>query len=202
VLLNQCPHNLDLFQWIFGMPRSIRATCTLGRYHNIEVEDDVNAYMEYENGATAVFITSTGEAPGTNRLEIAGEKGKLVFENGILTFTRNEVPTTEFSRTTKALFDRPPSSTTTIPLGDKHGGQHNDIIQNFVDAILDGKPVIAPAVEGLNSVELANAMLFSSLKNKTIELPLDSAAYYRTLKQLIKNSRFAKKETATVAPSA
>lgn len=194
VLLNQCPHNLDIFQWIFGLPRRVRATCSLGRYHNIEVEDDVTAYMEYDTGTTAVFITSTGEAPGTNRLEIAGENGKLVYENGIITFTRNEVPTTEFSRTTTALFGAPAATTTTIPLGDDHGGQHNAVVQNFVDAILDGAPLIAPAADGLNSVELGNAMLYSSLKNKTIELPLDSAAYKRTLKQLIKNSRFAKKE--------
>ena len=192
VLLNQCPHNLDLFQWIFGLPRRVRATCSLGRFHNIEVEDDVTAYMEYETGATAVFITSTGEAPGTNRLEIAGENGKLVYENGVITHTRNEVPTTEYSRTTKTLFGAPPATTATIPLGDNHGGQHNAIIQNFVDAILDGTPLVAAAAEGLNSVELGNAMLYSSLKNKTIDLPLDSAAYQRTLKQLIKNSRFNK----------
>jgi len=194
VLLNQCPHNLDLFQWIFGLPRRVRATCRLGRYHNIEVEDDVTAYMEYATGATAVFITSTGEAPGTNRLEIAGENGKLVYENGVITFTRNAMPTTEFSRTTATLFNAPATTTTPIPLGDNHGGQHNAIVQNFVDAILDGTPLIAPAAEGLNSVELGNAMLYSSLKNKTVELPLDGAAYHRTLKQLVKNSRFTKKE--------
>ena len=192
VLLNQCPHNLDLFQWIFGLPRRVRATCSLGRYHKIEVEDDVTVYMEYDTGATAVFITSTGEAPGTNRLEIAGENGKLVYENGVITLTRNEMPTTEFSRSTTTLFNAPPTQTTTIPLGDDHGGQHNAVIQNFVDAILDGTPLIAPAAEGLNSVELGNAMLYSSLKNKTIELPLDGAAYQRTLKQLVKNSKFTK----------
>ena len=192
VLLNQCPHNLDLFQWIFGLPSRVRATCSLGRYHNIEVEDDVTAYMEYADGTTAVFITSTGEAPGTNRLEVAGENGKLVYENGIITFTRNAMPTTEFSRTTTALFGAPESSTTTIPMGPDHGGQHNAIVQNFVDAILDGTPLIAPAAEGRNSVELGNAMLYSSLKNKTIELPLDGAAYQRTLKQLVKNSKFTK----------
>ena len=194
VLLNQCPHNLDLFQRICGMPQRVRAFCSLGKYHHIEVEDDVTAYMEYATGATAVFITTTGEAPGTNRLEITGENGKLVYENNLITFTRNEVPTTEFSRTTQSLFNVPANKTTTFPLGDYHGGQHNAILQNFVDAILDGTPLIAPAAEGLNSVELGNAMLYSSLKNKTIELPLDGAAYKRTLNHLVKNSRFAKKE--------
>ena len=64
VLINQCPHNLDLWQWICGMPARIRAFCSYGKYHDIEFEDDVTAYMEYENGATGVFITTTGEAPG------------------------------------------------------------------------------------------------------------------------------------------
>ena len=90
VLLNQCPHNLDLFQWFFGMPKRVRGFCTLGRYHDIEVEDDVTAYFEYADGATGVFITSTGEAPGTNRLEIAAENGRLVFEDDRLSFLRND----------------------------------------------------------------------------------------------------------------
>jgi predicted dehydrogenase len=90
VLLNQCPHNLDLFQWFFGMPRRVRGFCGLGRYHDIEVEDDVTAYFEYADGATAVFITSTGEAPGTNRLEVAAENGRLVFENDALSFNSDQ----------------------------------------------------------------------------------------------------------------
>jgi predicted dehydrogenase len=107
VLLNQCPHNLDLFQWFFGMPKRVRGFCGLGRYHDIEVEDDVTAYFEYADGATAVFITSTGEAPGTNRLEIAAENGRLVFENDVLTFTKNETPMSEFSRTATKAFAAP-----------------------------------------------------------------------------------------------
>jgi len=202
VLVNQCPHNLDLFQWIFGMPRRVRATCRLGHYHAIEVEDDVTAYMEYDTGTTAVFITSTGEAPGTNRLEIVGENGKLVYENNALTFIRNAIPTTEYSRTTEKIFGQPDTTIVPISLGDDQGGQHNAVLQNFIDAILDGTPLIAQAAEGLNSVELGNAMLYSSLKNKTVELPLDSAAYKRTLKQLINNSKFTKKEVRTGTTSA
>jgi len=101
VLLNQCPHNLDLFSWIFGQPRRVRGFCGFGRYHDIEVEDDVTAYFEMEGGATATFIASTGEAPGTNRLEVVAEGGRVVAENGTLRFTKNRIPTAEFSRTTK-----------------------------------------------------------------------------------------------------
>lgn len=196
VLLNQCPHNLDLFQWMFGMPARVRAFCNLGRYHDIEVEDDVTAYMEFKNGATGVFITSTGEAPGTNRLEITGERGKLVYEDDKISFTRNEVPMSEFSATTKGNFSRP--ETWDVSLDAKgHGGQHNEILQNFVAAILDGAPLVAPAPEGINSVELATAMLFSSFQEKTIELPIDPKAYERHLKKLIAGSKTKKKKVVS-----
>jgi predicted dehydrogenase len=188
VLLNQCPHNLDLLQWIFGMPRSVRAFCALGRYHDIEVEDDVTAYFGFPNGATGVFITSTGEAPGTNRLEIAGERGRLVLEDGNISFRRNVVPMTEFSRTTSQTFATPETWDVRIP-AEGSGGQHNAIIKNFVDAILDGAPLIAPAREGIHSVELANAMLYSSLRRETVDLPLDPAAYAECLGELIAKSK-------------
>jgi len=198
VLLNQCPHNLDLFQWLFGMPRQVRAFCSFGRYHDIEVEDDVTAYMNFENGATAVFITSTGEAPGTNRLEIAAEYGRLVYENDELRFTRNEIAMSEFSRTTKQSFATPPVWEVQIPLGKDHGEQHGGILRNFTAAILDGTRLIAPAPEGIHSVELANAFLYSSLTNTTVNMPLDGKAYEQELRKLIAASR-AKKSVPTVS---
>jgi predicted dehydrogenase len=189
VLLNQCPHNLDLFQWFFGMPKRVRGFCGIGRYHDIEVEDDVTAYFDYTDGATAVFVASTGEAPGTNRLEIAAENGKLVFENDALVFTRNEVPVSEFSHTSTKAFATPATKDLKFSFPD-HGGQHVAVLQNFIDAILDGQPLIAPASEGLQSVELANAILFSSALNQTVELPLDAAAYERHLKGKFSTSRY------------
>lgn len=192
VLLNQCPHNLDLFQWLFGMPSSVRATCSLGKYHDIEVEDEVTAYFEYPNGATGLFITSTGEMPGTNRLEVTGDRGKLVNENGKLTFTRNEIPTREFCETSQNKFGKADSWNIEVPVKGK-GGMHNEITQNFVDAILDGVKLLAPAAEGINSVEIANGMLFSSARNETIAFPIDAAAYEAHLMKLIADSTFEKK---------
>jgi predicted dehydrogenase len=183
VLLNQCPHNLDLLQWLFGMPVSVRAFCRFGQYHKIEVEDDVTAYLVFKNGATGVFIASTGEAPGTNRLEIAGERGKLVYENDRLTFTRNEVEMSAFSRAAKGGFVTPEVWNVAIPVSG-HGEQHIGILKNFADAILDGAAVIAPAEEGIHSVELANAMLYSTFTGQTVELPLDGAEYERHLAKL------------------
>jgi predicted dehydrogenase len=202
VLTNQCPHRLDLMQWFFGMPAKIRAFCGFGRWHrNIEVEDQVTAYLEYPNGATGVFVTTTGEAPGTNRMEIAAENGRVVMENGRINFTRNLVGTTEFSRTTREAFARPETWNIEIPVNG-WGGQHVEVLQNFVDAILDGKPLIAPASEGINSVELANAFIYSSLTDATVALPLDGAAYEKLLMRLIAESKLVKKESGSKLPGA
>jgi predicted dehydrogenase len=192
VLLNQCLHNLDTLQWLCGMPARVRGFCQLGRYHSIEVEDNVTAYLEYPNGATGVFITSTGEAPGANRLEIAGTRGRIVLESDKLNFIRNEVPMTEFSKSSKVGFLKPDARNIEIPI-ENAVAPHATLMQNFVDAILDGAPLIAPGAEGIHSVELANAMLFSSLGNKTVDLPLDGAAYERKLKRLIAGSKIKKR---------
>ena len=189
VLLNQCPHQLDLFQWMFGMPARVRAHCNLGRYHNIEVEDDVTAYMQYEDGHTATFITSTGESPGTNRLEIACDRGRLLYENGELSFSRTEMPVSEFSKTSKLGFAPPPAWDVRIPIAPASTSpKHVTVLQNFVDAILKGTPLIARAEEGIRSVELANAFLLSSMTDRTVELPMDGAEYEAHLDKLIAGS--------------
>ncbi len=200
VLLNQCPHNLDLFQWICGMPTKVRAFCGFGKYHNIEVEDEVTAYLEYANGATGCFVTSTGEAPGTNRLEIVGDRGKVVYTEGQITFTRTEQPVSEVKNTSPELFASVPTWKCDIP-ANGYGKQHKGILQNFADAIEKGTELLAPAVEGIHSVELANAMILSGLIGETIELPLDAGAYEAKLKTLIANSKHQKQvvEAAPVA---
>jgi|YelNatPaOPRAMG01_1025707.scaffolds.fasta_scaffold00167_11 predicted dehydrogenase len=191
VLLNQCPHNLDLLYWFLGSPKRVRGFCQLGRFHNIEVEDNVTAYFEYPNKATGVFITSTGESPGTNRLEICGDRGKLILENNKLIFLRNETPMIEFSKNATSGFARPEVWNIEIPF-DQSGAQHHLVTQNFVDAILDGTPLIAPAHEGIYSVEMANAILYSSLIDKAIDLPMDASAYEAMLNKLIAESKFQK----------
>lgn len=191
VLLNQCPHTLDLFQWIVGMPVRLRAWCNFGKYHHIEVEDEANAYLEYANGATGLFSTSTAEAPGTNRFEIAGDRGKLVCENNKLVFTRNEVDALEYSRTTDLRFEAPEVWNIDVPFS-SGVTSHVHLTQNFVNAILDGEPLMAPAEEGLASVELANAMLYSTFEGREVSLPLDAAAYEAQLKERIAQSQFVK----------
>lgn len=191
VLLNQCPHQLDLFQWFFGMPVKLRAFCQIGRYHNIEVEDDVTAYCQYKNGSTGVFIASTGEAPGTNRLEITCDRGRLIIEDGKITFNRAEIPVSKFIKTSTTGFACPPIWNVEVPHSNERMA-HQKIIANFVDAILNDAPLIAPGEEGIKSVELSNAMLYSSMKDTTVDMPLDGKAFEKLLNGLIKNSKFMK----------
>ena len=192
VLMNQCPHNLDLFQWLFGMPQKVRGFCQFGRFHEIEVEDDVTAIMQYDNGTTATFVTSTGEAPGVNKLEISAEKGRLTVVDGTkIHFQRNRQPMSEFCMTAEAAFAMPESWSIDIPV-DSTGGQHIEILQNFTNAILKGEKLLSPAEEGIHSVELANAILLSAWKDATIDLPMEANEYERILIEKGETSTFKK----------
>ncbi|MGM7723280.1 Gfo/Idh/MocA family protein [Metabacillus sp. Hm71] len=198
VLLNQSPHQLDLWQWTTGlMPKKVHAFCHYGKYHDIEVEDDITAYVEYENGATGVFITSTGEAPGTNRFEIAGDRGKMVVENNKLTFYRLTQSEREFNATYKGGFGNPECWTIDIPIEGKSTG-HPGIIQNWIDSITKGTPLFAPGEEGIKGLEISNAIYLSSWLNQPVELPIDADLYYEMLQEKIKNSTFQKKSVKKV----
>ncbi len=199
VLLNQCPHNLDLLTWICGTPNLVDAHIHLGRDHRIEVEDEVNAYLEWPNGATGNFITSTGEAPGTDRLEIAGDMGKIVLERGnTIEIVKNHMPASVFSKTTDQMFGKPGTDHITIePTGPN--ANHDVVTRNFIDAILHGADLIAPGEEGLASLELGNAILMSGIQRKPIKIPTPRAAYEKMLKDLIKKSTFKKDAVKKVA---
>jgi predicted dehydrogenase len=192
VLLNQCPHNLDLYAWFVGMPKRVTGFTSRGKYHRIEVEDEVTAYFEHENGMVGHFITSTGESPGTNRLEIVGENGKLIYEDQKLTFYRNQHSMFEQIETATGSFDKVAFEAVDVPF--EHHGQpgHRFIIENFAEAILNAAPLIAPAAEGLYSVMLANAILMSSFAGRAVDLPLDEDAYEQKLLSLIESSTFTK----------
>ena len=147
VLLNQCLHQLDAMQWITGMPSRVSSQVGIGKWHDIEVEDDVTCYMEFPNGATGAFITSSGETPGSNRFEIAGTKGRLILENNKLTLTRNAVPSDEWSKTSKIGFQQPETTVEEIPIPGADA-PHAKLMTNFVNAILDGEALIAPGHRG------------------------------------------------------
>ena len=193
VLLNQCPHNLDLFQWLFGMPQRVTGFLGFGRYHQIEVEDDATLLFQYDDGKNATFITSTGETPGVNRLEVIADQGVVTVEENNILWNKNEVASSEFSANSMSGFSKPETSTVNIPI-ESRGGQHIEIIQNFINSIREGEELISPAMEGINSVELANASLLSAWEGKTIELPIDASKYSSILKEKGDNSTFQKKK--------
>ena len=191
VLLNQCPHQLDLLQWVVGMmPKSIHALCRYGQWHDIEVEDDVTAYLEYENGATGVFVTTTGEAGGTNRLEIVGDKGKLVADQAAknLVFTKLAVGAHEFSETTDKAFGEPEKTIIEVET-DGENPQHAGILRNFTNAVLGKEPLFVPGQEGLNGVQIMNGMLLSSFLGRAVELPIDDELYKAELDRRIAEGR-------------
>ncbi|MGB1892278.1 MAG: Gfo/Idh/MocA family protein [Candidatus Latescibacterota bacterium] len=191
VLANQCPHNLDLWQWICGMPERIRAFCHFGKYHDIEVEDDVTAYAEYANGATGVFITSTGEAPGTNRLEISADNGKVVLEGGKITFWRTRVPSSQFLKEWPNGFGSPEVWKCEVPF--RGGGEeHRGITKNWVQAIRQGTPLLASGDEGVRGVELANAMMLSTWTDDWVDIPVDEERFYEELQKRVAQSEIKK----------
>ncbi|MCC3373346.1 Gfo/Idh/MocA family protein [Cohnella sp. REN36] len=189
VLLNQCPHQLDLWQWTTGLlPARIRAFCHFGKHRDIEVEDEVTAYVEYGNGATGVFITTTGETPGTNRYEVTGDRGKLVVENGRLTFWRLRESEPDFNARNTVPFASPENWKIEFPdLGPSP--EHAGIIQNFTDALLRDEPLLAPGAEGIRGLSISNAMHLSAWRNDWVDLPLDEDAFESELQRRIDTSR-------------
>ena len=188
VLLNQCPHNLDLLQWLCGMPLLVRAFCHNGKWHDIEVEDDVTAYMEFPNGATGVFVTTTADAPGTNRLEITMEMGKLVCEDGKLMMYKLSENERSFCMHAAGGFDRPAYTVSEVET-DGQNEQHVGVLKAFVGRILDGTPLIAEGTEGIRGLTLSNAMHLSSWLNHPVEIPFDEDLFLAELDRRRQTSR-------------
>lgn len=180
VLLNQCPHNLDLIQWICGMPSKVQAFCHEGKWHDIEVEDDVTAYLEYPNGATGVFITTTGDAPGTNRFEVTMDKGKLVCENDKLTLYKLKESLSEHCATCKEGFTKPEWEVSEVET-DGLNEQHMGVFKAFAGNILHGTALVADGSEGINGLMLSNAMHLSSWLEHPVETPIDEDVFLEEL---------------------
>lgn len=198
-LINQNPHQLDLWQWICGMPSKISAHCYYGKWHDIEVEDDVTIFAEYDNGMTATYVTTTGDSPGTNRLEITGTLGKIVIEDNTMKYWQNQTSDLDIIKNTVTSFGRPETWKVEVPIGGRDPGQeHNNILRNFTAAVLDGAELIAPGIEGINGLNISNAAHMSSwLGGEMVSLPVDEDKFYEMLQDKIKNSTVVKKEVKT-----
>ena len=195
VLLNQCPHQLDLLQWICGLPKTVQAFCQEGKWHDIEVEDDVTAYLQFANGATGVFVTTTGDAPGTNRFEVTGTLGKLVCENDKLTFWKLAQDEREFCRTATEGFAQPQCQQVEVET-DGENLQHVGVLNAFAGKILHGTPLVAEGTEGLGGLTLSNAMHLSSWLGRAVDIPFDEELFLSELNKRRATSR--KKESKEI----
>ncbi len=195
VLLNQCPHQLDLLQWICGLPKTVQAFCQEGKWHDIEVEDDVTAYLQFANGATGVFVTTTGDAPGTNRFEVTGTLGKLVCENDKLTFWKLAQDEREFCRTATEGFAQPQCQQVEVET-DGENLQHVGVLNAFAGKILHGTPLVAEGTEGLGGLTLSNAMHLSSWLGRAVDIPFDEELFLAELNKRRATSR--KKESKDI----
>ena len=195
VLLNQCPHQLDLLQWLCGLPVRVHAFCHEGKWHDIEVEDDVTAYLQFANGATGVFVTTTGDAPGTNRFEVTGTLGKLVCENDKLTFWKLAQDEREFCRTATEGFAQPQCQQVEVET-DGENLQHVGVLNAFAGKILHGTPLVAEGTEGLGGLTLSNAMHLSSWLGRAVDIPFDEELFLSELNKRRATSR--KKESKDI----
>ncbi len=189
-LINQNPHQLDLWQWIFGMPDRVYARASFGKYYDIEVEDDVMAYFEYDGGTTGEYITSTGEAPGTNRLEIACDMGKVVVENNKITFIKNAVSEREFNKTNKNPFGCPENSLCEIETDTSGGEQHVGVLKAFAAAVLHGGELTARGEEGINGLTISNSIHLSAWMGEIIDVKnFPHERFYELLQEHVKASK-------------
>jgi predicted dehydrogenase len=178
VLVNQAPHVFDTLVWLLGKPKRVLGSCRFGRFHEIEVEDDVTAELRFATGATALVVVATGEAPGTNRLEISGDRGRIVIEGGSALIHRNRELASQFR--TRESCGRPLSDVERLEL-ERGPATASLLLANFVQAIAKAEPIAAPAAEAASAVEVANAVLWSSWLERPIELPLDALGFERAL---------------------
>ena len=191
VLLNQCPHQLDLLIWLCGMPCRVTAKCQEGKWHHIEVEDDVTAFLEFPGGATGVFVASTGDLPGTNRLEIDCERGKAVCENGEVRVRMLAENEREICFTSDDPWYRGKSRDFFLETDGKNP-QHTGVINAFAAHLLRGEPLTAEAEDGLRALELSNAIHLSGWLDETLAVPAPEEAFDRELDKKIAGSKIKK----------
>lgn len=187
LLINQCIHNLDVLQWLVGLPSSVSAIAGFGKYHAIDVEDEVTATLSYASGTTGVVVASSGEAPGINQLDIIGDRGSIRYDGETLTLKRSEVSVRTHCRNTSEMFGMPQFANETVTPADADAAesQHAQVLRNFVGSIAYGEPLLTPVSEGLNSLQLANAILLSAWQGVPVPVPIDEASFEAELQARI-----------------
>lgn len=196
VLVNQSPHQLDLWQWICGMPKRVTAKLGFGFRRDIAVEDEATILADYGDGVTGTFITATHDLIGTDRFEILGDKGKIVVEGSAsATVTRLDRAEQEISASVpleqvfgvvtggSQLYE---STTETLEFASQWGGQHKEVLRNFAANIRTGEPLIAPGSDGINGVQLANAAHLSAWLGREVAVDGEDDAYLHELNERIR----------------
>ncbi|CZR03741.1 Gfo/Idh/MocA family protein [Trichococcus ilyis] len=206
VLVNQAPHQLDLLQWICGKPEKVYAKLQYGAGRNIVVENEVNALLDFGNGATGSFITCTNDIVGTDRFEIFGTKGKIIVEDSkklvvkqlvapeaelsenmnmqdVMKLFMGQINMSDYVTVTEEEFETP------------QGLQHISVLNNFADHVVKGEPLLANGREGINGVTLANAMHLSSWLDKEVDYNVDGDLYLAELnKRIAEEGKFDTKK--------
>ena len=196
VLVNQAPHQLDLLQWICGKPEKVFAKLQYGVGREIVVENEVNALLDFGNGATGSFITCTNDLVGTDRFEIFGTKGKIVVEDSkkliVKQLTAPEAELSEkmdMSDVMKIFMGQVDMAQYVTETEEEFttvfGQQHIDVLNNFADHVVNGAPLLANGREGINGVTLANAMHLSSWLDKEVDYNVDGDQYLAELNKRI-----------------
>ena len=183
VLINQGPHMLDIFCYLAGTPSKVRAEVRTRR-HKIEVEDEVHASLEYVNGGLGYLYISVNEAPAEERIEIVGEKGKLIIDGSKVQFASLKKPAQEFCDTSPEMWGKPEVVWEDVDIPDVESGCQ-EIIRNFARAALYGEELAAPGVTGINSLELSNALLFAGMKKKDVAIPVDRKEFISFFDKLV-----------------
>lgn len=184
LLLNQCPHYLDIWQWLFGMPESVRASIDYGKYNDFTVDDNADLQFFYKDGLHGTFIASSGEAPGVNRLEIWGTKGLLRIENcEELTFDENIVSVEQFREENKEIYGMPKHEKRTVSVDWNQPLGYQKIFSDFAEHIRKGTPLLVTGEDGLRTLMLTNGAYLSSWTDKKISFPIDDELYAALLKK-------------------
>ena len=181
VLLNQAPHGMDIFTWLAGMPSKVVAQVNT-RQHDIEVEDEASALLEYSNGAVGYIIESVNEIPNGTRIELCGEYGKLLVDNQQLKFWGVVPGVRTYSDASTEMWGRPESESEEVMLEERWQG-HSAIVNNVALAIMKGEPLISPRSDAIYSLELANAMLLSGHSGNPVTLPVDRESYNKFIEE-------------------
>lgn len=184
LLINQCQHYLDIWQWLLGMPDQVYASVDYGKYNDFTVDDSVDLQFFYENGLHGTFISASGETPSVNRLELWGTKGRLCLKDGVkLTFDENVMSTEEFARVNTDIYGKLDHRIREISVKPQGETGYRRLFQNFTDHIRKGVPLLTDGNDGLRTLTLANGAYLSSWLGRKVDFPIDDDEYARRLEE-------------------